>query len=232
MNFEQVELQLVKNESYVPSPMIMRTIHLPKALRKHCGGLKTIDVRASNFAQIVRALHVMFGAKVKELLINNSWYIRFGSTKSDYINQEDVHNLANYKDIYMYFATTGAGRAGQIVAGVILIVVGFVINVFSYGSMIAVGNNLILAGAGMILSALLTPKAQAVRAAPDENNSFLFNSPTNVVEQGGAVPLAYGRSLIGSVVLTVGIDTEQIQTYTSPVGSNSAPNSAFEIIGL
>lgn len=228
MNFEQVELQLIKNDSYVPSPMIMRTIHLPKALRKYCNNNKSIDICASNFAQVVRALQYMYGAKIKEKLVNNAWFIRFGSTKSDYINQEDVHNFADYKDIYLYFATTGAGRVGQIILGVVLIVVGAIASYFGQPW----GANLIMMGAGMILNVLFTPKAQAARAAPDENNSFLFDSPTNVVEQGGAVPLAYGRSLIGSVVLTVGIDTEQIQTYTSPVGSNTAPNSAFDIIGL
>lgn len=227
MNFEQVELQLVKNDAYVPAPMQMRTIHIPKALQPYCRGHKTVDIRASNFAQVVRALQAMFGSKVKEMLVKNKWFIRFGSRKSDFITQEDVHNFADHKDIFLYFAATGAGRTAQIIIGVVLIVVGVIM---FFGN--PYGLNLVMMGAGMILNVLLTPKAQAARAAPDENNSFLFDSPTNVVEQGGAVPLAYGRSLIGSVVLTVGIDTEQIQHYTSPVGSNIAPNSAFGISEL
>lgn len=222
--------QFIKNEHYVPSPMLMREVFLPKPLQKLCNGLKSVNIRAANFAHIVRALESMFGAKVKRFIMENAWQIRFGSNRSDYISQEDVHNLGTHTKVHMYFRVMGAGRGVQMIVGVVLIVVGVVISGMTFGGAAPIGGALISMGIGLLTSALLTPKAAAMREVPDERASFLFDSPTNVTEQGGAVPLAYGRSMVGSVVLTVGLDTEQIQSYDSPLGKNYAPDSLFGII--
>ena len=47
---------------------------------------------------------------------------------------------------------------------------------------------------------------------PKERKSFHFNGPTNTIEQGGVLPLVYGRMVVGSVVVSAGIDIEEIDT--------------------
>ena len=94
------------------------------------------------------------------------------------------------------------------------------------------GASYIIAGAMMIYTALNTPKAQSARANVDERASFVFNGAVNVIEQGGAVPVAYGRSIVGSTVVSAGIDTEQITYYNSPLGTNIAPNSLFGVVDI
>ncbi len=45
---------------------------------------------------------------------------------------------------------------------------------------------------------------------PDQRNSFLFNGAKNVSTQGVAVPLVYGKMRTGSVVVSAGINTEEV----------------------
>lgn len=228
-----MEAQFVKNHNFKAAPHRLRTIHLDKPLQKLCG-VKTVELAASNFAQIVSGLTAMFGPKVKQHIVTNAWRVRFDETRVD---QSEIHNLGEVKNIRMNQAVVGSGgRTGQIILGVVMIVVGAVLvwgtgGAASTGSMQlwAQGATMLLGGAMTIYAALNTPKAQAARAAEDERASFLFNGAVNVVEQGGAVPCHYGRCIIGSTVVSAGIDTEQIATYTSPVGGNIAPNSAFNI---
>lgn len=45
---------------------------------------------------------------------------------------------------------------------------------------------------------------------PEDRQSALFTRAENVAEQGGPVPLVYGRFRVGSTVINVGISTEDV----------------------
>ena len=82
----------------------------------------------------------------------------------------------------------------------------------SYGSIALFGLNLVLGGiAGMLTP---TPKIgggeYAQRESADARPSFIFNGAVNTVEQGGPVPVIYGRMVVGSTVISGGIVAEQI----------------------
>ena len=74
----------------------------------------------------------------------------------------------------------------------------------SYGSIALFGASMMLSGISQMLSP--TPKANL----PDSKQSYLFSGPVNVTEQGGSVPLVYGRCWVGSTVISSGMDTEQV----------------------
>jgi predicted phage tail protein len=81
----------------------------------------------------------------------------------------------------------------------------------TYGSVGLMGVSLLLGG----VTSLLTPKPKtpsySQRESPDERASFLFqNGAVNVTEQGGPVPLVYGRFRSGSVTVSAGLTTEQV----------------------
>ncbi|WP_377806450.1 phage tail protein (plasmid) [Azospirillum sp. A29] len=76
----------------------------------------------------------------------------------------------------------------------------------SYGSIALFGASMMLSGISQMLSP--TPKANL----PDNTQSYLFSGPVNVTEQGGSVPLIYGRCWVGSTVISSGMDTEQTGT--------------------
>lgn len=217
--------------------MKLRTIHLDGRLAEYCG-VDSVKLAGDTLHVLARGLISRFGNKVKEILATSEWQVYFDSIDEDgsvgYSRVEDKLNKVT--DVHILAPIAGAGRVGQVIMGIVIIIVGIISIWASWGTdtpaayaAIAGGFAMILGGAMTIYTALNTPKAQAARSAPDERASFTFNGATNVIEQGGAVPLAYGRSLLGSTVVSAGIDVEQLQSYSSPLGSDGAPNSAFGI---
>lgn len=52
--------------------------------------------------------------------------------------------------------------------------------------------------------------AAAAAAAPEAKNSYFFAGPLNRTQQGGPVPVGYGRLIIGSVVVGASVRIENI----------------------
>ena len=73
-----------------------------------------------------------------------------------------------------------------------------------------IGGALILGGVAQLLTP--TPK---VPTGPDTQNdprkSYSFSGIQNTSRQGVPVPIVYGETIVGSVVISAGIDTVQVQ---------------------
>ena len=81
----------------------------------------------------------------------------------------------------------------------------------TYGNVAAFGVSVALSGAAQMLAP--TPEANPVDSErPEEKPSFLFNGPVNVSEQGHPVPLIYGRTRVGSIVVSSGLEAEDLPT--------------------
>ena len=132
---------------------------------------------------------------------------------------EEIHYPTGHSDIKIIPVISGQGRGlGSILLGAALVGLSFVTfggsNLFSgiafkgglltggMGSkaLFGIGASLILGG----VSQMLTP----VPEAPDEDepNSFQFNSPINTSIAGLPVPVLYGERMVGSVVISAGIN--------------------------
>lgn len=74
--------------------------------------------------------------------------------------------------------------------------------------------NLLITVALGALSRLLAPSpkvnADNIESPGNERRSFIFNGSVNVTAQGGAVPLVFGRTQVGSTVISAGISAETI----------------------
>lgn len=82
----------------------------------------------------------------------------------------------------------------------------------SYGSIALFGANLLISGiAGMLTpTPKISPQDYSQREQADQRPSYIFNGAVNTVEQGGPIPVVYGRMYIGSTVISGGIKAEQI----------------------
>jgi predicted phage tail protein len=83
----------------------------------------------------------------------------------------------------------------------------------TYGSIAVVGLGMTALGISSVVSSRVdTPKSGPgsydSRELADNRPSFLFNGPVNRVEQGGAVPMVFGRMRVGSVVVSAGLSAE------------------------
>ena len=83
----------------------------------------------------------------------------------------------------------------------------------SFGTMALAGVSLVATG----VAALLTqpPSIQGQQATdraqrPENRPSFLFNGVTNNSQEGGPVPLVFGTHLVGSIVVSAGLQAVDI----------------------
>jgi len=72
-----------------------------------------------------------------------------------------------------------------------------------------IGASLIISG----VSQLLTPTPKYDTGSDEEQKqSYVFSGPVNTSAQGQAVPLGYGRMIIGSAVISMGLTVQELPT--------------------
>jgi len=130
---------------------------------------------------------------------------------------EELHHPAGAAPISFVPVVAGAGGEWNIIAGVALIALSFLIiplGIAAAGSGIATAVG--LAGASLLLGGvaqLLTPTPevpQGIDQQDDPRKSYSFSGIQNTSRQGVPVPIVYGETLVGSVVISAGIDTVQV----------------------
>jgi predicted phage tail protein len=133
------------------------------------------------------------------------------------IDLEELHHPAGAAPISFVPVVAGAGAVGRILAGIALIALSFLIiplGIAAAGAGIATavglaGASLLLGGVAQLLTP--TPKvAQGVDGQDDPRKSYSFSGIQNTSRQGVPVPIVYGETIVGSVVISAGIDTVQV----------------------
>jgi len=112
----------------------------------------------------------------------------------------------------------GAGALGRILIGALLIAGAFftggaTIGLLGLAAPVAVST--VLAGVGISLvlggvAQLLTPTPKISQDEGDPRKSFSFSGIQNTSRAGVPVPVVYGETLVGSVVISAGIDIVQV----------------------
>ena len=185
-------------------------------------------------AEAIRFLVTNF-PKVEAYMSDKYYQVLVG--KED-IDKEDLHNPTGQSDIHIVPVITGAGGRspfGRILLGAALIGASFLFpgagmfgtqsfgGVFAAGTgggvatgtafMTGLGTAVSAIGAGLVLngvSELLFPLPIPDAQEDDPRISFAFNGLTNTSRAGTAHPIVYGEIVTGSVVISAGIDTNQV----------------------
>lgn len=82
----------------------------------------------------------------------------------------------------------------------------------TWGNLAMTGGVMVLSGAASMLSP--TPKLTSgyhARESAEDKPSFLFNGPRNTKEQGGPVPVIYGKMRVGGTLISSGMTVEQLE---------------------
>lgn len=80
----------------------------------------------------------------------------------------------------------------------------------SSSTLATMGASLLLGGISQMMTPSVKPPEAQSFERPADRPSYLYNGATNTSEQGGPVPLIYGQMRVGSVVVSAGIQTEDI----------------------
>ena len=141
------------------------------------------------------------------------------------LSEEELEHPVGQQVIKIAPVIAGAGSVGRIIAGVALVALAFAIiplGIAAAGSGIAtsvglIGASLILGGVAQLLTPTPTLSLggyntqQTTRETElDPQKSYSFSGIQNTSRAGTPVPLIYGETIVGSVVISAGIDTEQV----------------------
>lgn len=140
------------------------------------------------------------------------------------IDLEELHHPAGAAPISFVPVVAGAGATGRIIAGVLLVAVAIAFpligataaQIAAGMAISAVSANIALLGVGLIIGGvaqLLTPTPKVPQGADgqdDPRKSYSFSGVQNTSRAGTPVPIVYGETLVGSVVISAGIDTVQV----------------------
>ena len=132
------------------------------------------------------------------------------------IDLEELHHPAGAAPISFVPVVAGAGAVGRIIAGIALVAfslllpgVGAVIGGALMTKIGLLGGALILTGIAQLLTP--TPRVpQGPDKQDDPRKSYSFSGIQNTSRQGVPVPIVYGETIVGSVVISAGIDTVQV----------------------
>lgn len=204
---------------------MLRTIRIYGRLAKFLKRRK-FEAEVSNAAEAVRFLLANF-PHLEPHMADQHYRVSVGGED---VGLDELHNPMGQEEIKIIPVLAGAGGVGKILAGVALVAaaiilgpVGAVIGGVGSGFLtatvatiaIGVGASLVLGG----VAQLLTPVPQvnqpgAINKATDNTSdprkSYSFSGIQNTSRQGVPVPVVYGETLVGSVVISAGIDTVQI----------------------
>lgn len=193
---------------------MLRNIHLLGELGEKYGKKFKFDV--GSVGEALKAIDVNKPGFIKDIKKDEYYNVVVGDELDEKNALDEQTIMMKHKSGDIWIMPQIIGKKSGIlsaVLGAVLVVVGVVLSVYGFG----IGSPLIKLGAGMMLSGLammLTPTPgtpeYSEREKPDERPSFLFDGPVNTNEQGGAIPLIYGRMLIGSTVVSTAMDVEDI----------------------
>lgn len=197
----------------------LRTIRVYGRLARFLGR-RTFQAAVSSAAEAIRFLLVNF-PQLQEHMAQQHYRVSVGGYALD---TEELPHPCGQQDIRIVPVLAGAGGVGRILAGAALIALtvvtggfgGAAIGLFGAAAPVALGTLGIGLGASLVLGGvaqLLTPTPR-IPTGPDSNQdprkSYSFSGIQQTSRQGVPVPIVYGETITGSVVVSAGIDTVQV----------------------
>jgi predicted phage tail protein len=209
---------------------MLRKVVLHGALKEQFGASFDLDVKSP--AEAVRALIVQIKGFRQMLREGHYRVVKAHQHISESLELEELKlRLGRSREIHIVPVIAGSASGwGKILAGVAIIglaiaapyalglagglgatfggisAIGF--SGISFGTIAGLGAAVALSGVAQMLSP--APTLAGGSAAVDRRASFLFGSADNVTVQGVPVPIWFGDFIAGSVVISVGLSTEDI----------------------
>jgi len=198
-------------------------------------GHKEFDAVCKNPAEAIRFLICNF-PEVESHMAKQNYKVLVGDYEVD---EKELHYPSGHEDIHIVPIVSGAGgNLGKVLTGAALIGLSFVSfgssTIFGGGSGFGfTGSGLIgktglyaagaygsaalgLIGTSLVLSGvsgMLTPqpKSQDFSSPEDPRLSFNFSGTQNTSRAGTPINIVFGEVFVGSIVVSAGVDTEQVR---------------------
>ena len=198
---------------------MLRKIKLYGELAKFLGK-KTFEAEVHSAAQAIRFLVVNF-PQLEAHMADRYYKVSVGDWE---IKQEEIHYPNGQEDIKIVPIVGGEGGngVGRFLLGAAFIGIGIASGGATFGATgftgvgflggaTAVIGNIGIALALTGLSQMLTPVENVKEEEQDPRRSFNFNGIQNTSRAGVPVPVIYGQTMVGSIVVSAGIENEQVE---------------------
>ena len=183
-------------------------------------GHKELEAVINSSADAIRFLVTNFKG-LESYMSDKHYKVLVNSTE---INQDELHNPVGCSEVSVVPVISGSGGAARAILGIGLIAVSFgAFGAFGAKSILGAGFSGATFGAKAAFSvgALLTlgavsdmlfptPEIPDFQDEEDPRVSFSFSGIQNVTRAGTSHPIVYGEIVTGSVVISAGIDTNQV----------------------
>lgn len=175
--------------------------------------------------EAIQALDANYPGFRRDFLAHPSYALLADGDWRDEANCPDVANAPVSKELDIVPFVEGRNFVPLIAAGITAI---------SGGAISGIAATLlagaITLGLSIGVSLLLAPKAKKTQRDSSKDESYMFSGPENVTEQGVPVPLVYGRLIVGSVVVSAGL--EVADNLGTASGNNWVWNQMVAAMGL
>jgi predicted phage tail protein len=205
---------------------MLRKIKLYGQLAKFIGR-RVLEADVATAAEAVRMLVANFPG-LEQHMAEQYYRVTVGTYD---LGLDEIHDPAGQQDIKIMPVVFGAGGAGaKIAIGVALIALSFIPGIgwaaataatltkaATVAGFTALGSTLFGLGASLLLGGvaqLLTPVPKVPQGSGTDNDprkTYNFSGIQQTSRQGVPVPAVYGLTLVGSVVISAGTDTVQVQ---------------------
>jgi predicted phage tail protein len=193
----------------------MREIRVYGRLAKFLGK-RVFRAEVASAAEAVRFLVANF-PQLERHMADQHYRVSVGEQA---VAVDELHDPAGQQQIKIIPVLAGAGAVGRIIGGVALLAAAFLIPGFAawagptaFSLIVGVGASLVLGGVAQLLTPVpqvYAPGASGANSEKDPRKSYSFSGIQNTSRQGVPVPIVYGETLVGSVVISAGIDTVQV----------------------
>tara|TARA_Y100000361_G_scaffold75265_1_gene66589 strand:+ start:2015 stop:2635 length:621 start_codon:yes stop_codon:yes gene_type:complete len=203
---------------------MLRTVKVYGHLAEHCGQ-SVFEALVRTPAEAIRFLLCNFPS-LRGVMRDGHYKVAASDLELDLADHpEQLHYPLSADDVVRVIPViTGAGGAGKILAGAALIGVSLAVpgaGLFntsflasSFGAA-SLGAGLAAAagsiGAALVLGGvadLITPVPKAPDVDNDPRENFNFSGIQNVTREGVPVPIVYGEIIVGSVVVSAGLNVD------------------------
>jgi predicted phage tail protein len=197
---------------------MLRKIKLYGKLAKFIGH-RVLEADVASAAEAVRFLLANW-PELEAHMSDQHYRVSIGTYD---LTAEELHDPAGAAPISFVPVVAGAGATGRIIVGVLLVAVAIAFPLIGVSAAAiaagttfgAVSASIALTGLSLIIggiSQLLTPTPKTGTDEGDPRKSFSFSGIQNTTRAGVPVPVVYGETLTGSVVISADIDIVQVSS--------------------
>ena len=195
---------------------MLRKIKLYGKLAKFIGH-RVLEADVANAAEAVRFLLANW-PELEAHMSDQHYRVSIGTYD---LALEELHDPAGQQEIKIVPVVAGAGAVGRILVGIAIIALSFGIGAIASAGVTlgglagigTVGTAFVGLGVSLVLGGvaqLLAPTPKISQDEGDPRKSFSFSGIQNTSRAGVPVPVVYGETLVGSVVISAGIDIVQV----------------------